>query len=97
MATVETNDRVQWLEDFTESIRLAQSVARSIDRNGEILSLSGNVIMGQRLEGLATTLTEALNNADAAITRMIHEEVQASSRQFNETMVGVLKVALGDQ
>lgn len=89
-----TETKIEWLNDFTESIRLAQSVATSIDRNGEILSLSGNLVMGQRLEELASTLAQALNDADAAISRMISEEVQASSRRFNETAVAVLKTVL---
>lgn len=88
------SERIKWLDDFNTSLALARSVAGSVDRNGELLTLSGNVVMGERLEGLASTLYEALENIDAAISTMISKEVQASGRRLGETMLGVLKVAL---
>jgi hypothetical protein len=85
------SDSIQWLDDFNQALHMARSVASSIDRNGEILSLSGNTVMGHRLTELAGVLGEALDNADAAISRMVSEQVQDSFRQTNETFVALLK------
>lgn len=67
------NERIKWLDDFNNSLALARSVASSVDRNGEILTLSGNVVMGERLEGLANVLGSALDGIDAAISAMVSE------------------------
>jgi len=87
------SDSVKWLDDFNGALASARGVAASVDRNGEILSLSGNVIMGQRLEGLAAVLREALERADNTISQMISDDVNESFRRTDETFVALLKVA----
>jgi hypothetical protein len=85
------NNPIQWLDDFNEAISWARSIAASVDRNGEILSLSGNVIMGERLQGLAVSLREAIENADSAISQMISDDVRNSFRRTDETFAALLK------
>jgi hypothetical protein len=90
------NERIKWLDDFNRNLALARSIASSVDRNGEILALSGNVVMGERLEGLANVLDSALDNIDAAISTMVSEEARASTERLRETFIGVLNLALSD-
>jgi hypothetical protein len=87
------SDGVKWLEDFNEAMRMARSVASSIDHNGEILLLSGNVVMGERLQELAAALRERLASADDAISQMISDDVNESFRRTDETFAALLKVA----
>jgi hypothetical protein len=85
------NNSIQWLNDFNEAISWARSITASVDRNGEILSLSGNVIMGERLQELAASLREAIENADSAISQMISDDVRDSFRRTDETFAALLK------
>jgi hypothetical protein len=87
----EMSDSVKWLDDFNDALASARGVAASVDRNGEILSLSGNTIMGQRLEGLAAVLREALERTDNTISQMISDDVNESFRRTDETFVALLK------
>lgn len=84
------SERVEWLDKFNDAMSLARSIAASVDRNGEILSLSGNVIMGDRLQDQAASLREALTNADGAISQMISDYVNESFRRTDETFKALL-------
>ena len=84
-------NRIQWLDGFNEAMHVARSVAASVDRNGEILSLAGNTIMGERLQGMAAILSESLTSIDGTITQMIHEQAEFSANQIAETFGALLR------
>jgi hypothetical protein len=87
-------ERIKWLDNFNAAMSLARFAAASVDHNGVILSLSGNVVMGDRLQEVAATLKEALTSVDGAISQMISDDVADSFRRTDKTFKAVLTTLL---
>lgn len=91
MSETTIEQRTEWLSDFDDARYQARATLSRMQVLSGILYEAGNERLGKKIGAYADNLTEAIETMNASVSRMIHEDAQASWDQIGLTFKALLE------
>ena len=87
---VDIEQRTEWLKEFQEAHRQTRWALGALNGQADMLSEAGLSDVANKLTPMLDFAWKAVEAMDAAVSRMISEDFQASMNQTNETFMALL-------